>query len=212
MALVAAPQGTWLAQATTLTPDRARSLKPVMRAGFPGGTTMVSVFVAKLPGSPATRSSPLSLSMFRVSAEAKTSAGAPWVICVTRSAEPAKLRVTSVPGLAASNFPAMSVKAVLSDAAAKTVTVPAAPDAPPSTVPPGSAGPPSAAGEQPASASARTSDYAGEGAPHAEPLPCGVSMMTVVALTTAVATEPSSRPRSRTASLLISETTRNGPH
>ena len=156
MALVAAPQGTWPAQATTLTPDRARSLKPVMRAGFPGGTTMVRVLVAKFLASPSTRSSPLSLSMFRVSAEAKTSAGAPCVICVTRSAEPAKLRVTSDPGLAASNFPAMSVKAVLRDAAAKTVTLPAAPDVPPSTVPPWFAGPPSAAGEQPASASVRT--------------------------------------------------------
>ena len=36
--------------------------------------------------------------------------------------------------------------------------------------------------------------------------------MTVVDLTTATATEPSSSSRSRTASLLISETTRNGPH
>ena len=42
--------------------------------------------------------------------------------------------------------------------------------------------------------------------------PWGVSMMTVVALTTAVATDPSSRPSSRTASLLISDTTRKGPH
>ena len=36
--------------------------------------------------------------------------------------------------------------------------------------------------------------------------------MTVVDLTTATATEPSSSWRSATASLLISETTRNGPH
>ena len=41
--------------------------------------------------------------------------------------------------------------------------------------------------------------------------PCGVSTMTVVALTTATATEPSSRPSSRTASLLISDTTRKRP-
>jgi hypothetical protein len=36
--------------------------------------------------------------------------------------------------------------------------------------------------------------------------------MTVVDLTTATATEPSSSPRSWTASVLISETTRKGPH
>ncbi len=47
MAVAAAPQGTWLAQATTLTPALARSLKPVMPAGLPGGTTMVRVLVAK---------------------------------------------------------------------------------------------------------------------------------------------------------------------
>src|SRR6185312_4442499 len=42
--------------------------------------------------------------------------------------------------------------------------------------------------------------------------PSGVSTMTVVALTTATANEPTCRPRSRTASELISDTTRCGPH
>ena len=63
--------------------------------------------------------------MFLVSAEAKTSAGAPWVIWVTRSEEPAKLNVTVVPGFVASNCSASSVKVAFSDAAAKTVIAPA---------------------------------------------------------------------------------------
>ena len=62
--------------------------------------------------------------MFLVSAEAKTSAGAPWVICVTRSEEPAKLSVTLVPGFLASKSLASWVNVDFSEAAAKTVTVP----------------------------------------------------------------------------------------
>ena len=66
--------------------------------------------------------------MFLVSAEAKTSAGAPWLIWVARSEDPAKLSVTVVPGCAASNSSASAVKGALRDAAAKTVTVlPASP-------------------------------------------------------------------------------------
>src|SRR5690606_17301106 len=48
-------------------------------------------------------------------------------------------------------------------------------------------------------------------AAHALP-PGGVSTTTVVALTTAVASEPGSRPSSSAASRLMRETTRNGPH
>ncbi len=61
--------------------------------------------------------------MFLVSAEAKTSAFAPDFNCVTRSDEPAKLKVTFVPALADWNFSPMAVKVVFRDAAAKTVSV-----------------------------------------------------------------------------------------
>ena len=62
--------------------------------------------------------------MFFVSAEAKTSAGAPWVIWVTRSEDPAKLRVTLVPGFLDSKSLANSVNVDFSEAAANTVIDP----------------------------------------------------------------------------------------
>jgi hypothetical protein len=65
--------------------------------GFPGGVTIVRVLLAKLTGSPVTRPASVALIMFFVSAEAKTSAGAPWVSWVTKSEDPAKLKVTLVP-------------------------------------------------------------------------------------------------------------------
>ena len=62
--------------------------------------------------------------MFLVSAEAKTSAGAPWVIGVTGSEDPAKLSVTLVPGFLASKSAASWVNVAFRDAAANTVSVP----------------------------------------------------------------------------------------
>ena len=62
--------------------------------------------------------------MFLVSAEAKTSAGAPCWIWATRSEDPAKLKVTLTPGWAFSNSAPISVKVFFSDAAAKTVISP----------------------------------------------------------------------------------------
>ena len=79
---------------------------------------MTSVLDAKSWGSPDTRSSPTSVSMFFSSAEAKTSAGAPSLICETRSEEPPKLSCTVTPSFAASNSFASSVKVPFSDAAA----------------------------------------------------------------------------------------------
>ena len=76
---VAEPHGTWGAHTTTCVPGLARSAKEAMPLGFPGGVTMVRVLVAKLTGSPATRPASTALVMFFVSAEANTSAGAPWV-------------------------------------------------------------------------------------------------------------------------------------
>ena len=58
-----------------------------------------------------------------VSADAKTSAGAPFVICVARVFDPAKLYVTVMFGLAASNFVFISPNAAVSEAAPKTLRV-----------------------------------------------------------------------------------------
>jgi hypothetical protein len=58
-----------------------------------------------------------------VSADAKTSAGAPLVICVARVFDPAKLYVTVTFGLAASNFVFISPNAAVSEAAPKTLIV-----------------------------------------------------------------------------------------
>src|SRR6478752_2728396 len=99
---VAAPQGTWGAQTTTFTPGFARSAKALIDAGLDGGTAISRTFVAKLTGAPSTSFASVSLVMFLVSADAKTSAGAPWVICVARSEEPAKFSVIVVPGFFAS--------------------------------------------------------------------------------------------------------------
>src|SRR5690242_21957363 len=85
---------------------------------------MVSVFDAKLTGSPASSPACAALSMFLVSAEANTSACAPWVNWVTRSDEPAKENSTSAPGLSALNCSPMLVNDFFNDAAANTVILP----------------------------------------------------------------------------------------
>ena len=61
--------------------------------------------------------------MFLVSAEANTSAGAPCCSWVTRSEEPPKLKVTSVPAWVVSNCWPRVVKVAFSEAAANTVSV-----------------------------------------------------------------------------------------
>src|SRR4051794_36465071 len=118
----AAPQGTSGAQSTRLSPLRPRSAKVLTCAGLSGGTAISSRFVAKGTGFTA-RSSATSVSMVEVSAEAKTSAGAPCWICATRSEEPPKLNATLTPLCAASNFLPMSVNVCVNDAAAYTVSV-----------------------------------------------------------------------------------------
>ena len=77
------PHGTSGAQSTTFRSGLARSATPVIPFGLPGATMIWSRFVAKTTGSVPLRLAAVSLSMFAVSAEAKTSAGAPWVICCT---------------------------------------------------------------------------------------------------------------------------------
>jgi hypothetical protein len=63
--------------------------------------------------------------MFLVLAEAKTSAGAPWMIWVASPELGPKLKTTLDPGYAASNCCPSLVNDSLRDAAAKTVIVPA---------------------------------------------------------------------------------------
>ena len=69
------PHGTCGAHTTTDRPGRDRSLNEATFFGLPGAVTIVSVLDAKFTGSPASRSACAALSMFLVSAEAKTSAG-----------------------------------------------------------------------------------------------------------------------------------------
>jgi hypothetical protein len=62
--------------------------------------------------------------MLLVSADAKTSAGAPCEICCTSADDASKLNVTFASGFAAVNEAPTSLKAAVSDAAAKTVMSP----------------------------------------------------------------------------------------
>ena len=73
-------------------------------------------------GSPATRPSETARSMFRISAEANTSAGAPPEIWSTRPEDPSNENLTSTPGWSCSKPSAISEKASASEAAAKTVS------------------------------------------------------------------------------------------
>src|SRR6478609_8448262 len=82
---------------------------------------MVKVLDATLTGAPSRSPACAALSMLRVSADANTSAGAPWVSCVTRSEEPAKENSTDVPGLSVLNCSPMAVNEDFNDAAANTM-------------------------------------------------------------------------------------------
>ncbi len=97
-----------------------------MPVGLPGATAISRVFVAKERGEPS-RSADPSFAMFASSADANTSAGAPFWIWLTRSLEPANANVTVVPGCAASYRSPSVVKVCWSEAAAKTVIEPVGP-------------------------------------------------------------------------------------
>ena len=139
--------------------------------------------------------------MFLVSAEAKTSAWAPWVSCVTRSDEPANENSTEAPGLSLLELIADLGERLLQRRGGEHHDLLLSPSR--------------------RRSSRRTRPRSSE---EADRQPGGkqpgllitilpdVSTMTVVALTTATATLPGSRFSSRTASALISETTVNGPH
>ena len=86
----------------TLTPALARSAGDLIPAGFAVGTMTVSMLPAKSTAAPAAR--PLSTSFFGfvVSADRKTSAGAPCSIWVSSADDESVEIVRVVPGLAAS--------------------------------------------------------------------------------------------------------------
>ena len=94
--------GTVSPAAMTLTPGLARSAGDAMPAGLAVGTTIVSLLAANGTGSPSAR--PLSTSFFGfvVSADRKTSAGAPCSIWVSSADEESVEIVRVVPGVAAS--------------------------------------------------------------------------------------------------------------
>src|SRR6478609_472840 len=118
------PIGTSGAAVTNVTPDLARSATDVMPFGLPLATMISSLFVAKTTGSPWLFPASVSLVMFASSAEANTSAGAPWLICVTRAEEASKLNVTFESGCSVVKAVPISLNDSVSEAAANTVMLP----------------------------------------------------------------------------------------
>lgn len=86
---------------------------------------MTRVLEAKFVGSAASRPALATTSICAVSAEANTSAVAPWVSWVASSEEPANSNSIPVPGFWALNRSAIWVNAGRSDAAANTISLPA---------------------------------------------------------------------------------------
>src|SRR5262245_27568241 len=107
----------------------ARSATPVMPSGLSGATMIVNRLVAKITGSVPFRPASVSLSMFAMSAEANTSAGAPSVICCTSAEEASKLNVADASGFAAVKASPTSVNDSVNDVAANTVMSPSTPAA-----------------------------------------------------------------------------------
>ena len=75
-------------------PALARSARPLIPFGLPAATTICSLLEAKFAGWPIALPAATTFCMFGRSADAKTSAGAPLSIEVTRDALPAKLNTT----------------------------------------------------------------------------------------------------------------------
>src|SRR6201995_5047596 len=98
----------------------ARSANDRVCFGSPGAVTITSVFDAKLIGSLLVRSALTTVSIWALSAEANTSALAPWLSLFASSDEVAKLKSIAAPGLSVWNFPASRVNAGLSKVAANT--------------------------------------------------------------------------------------------
>ena len=91
-------------------------------AGLSVGTMIASLFLAKSarPVTPGPSSWTASIQVGL--AEAKTSTGAPSLICVARPSDGPKLKVTVAPGSRSSNASPMSVNASVSEEAADTVS------------------------------------------------------------------------------------------
>src|SRR5215210_341021 len=102
-----------------------------MPAGLSFGTRITSRFLTKISGSPSTRPSFVAVSISSSEAEAKTSAGAPCWIWVSRVELDSKLCFISTPEFCSSNVFASSPKASVSEEPATTVSVPPPPSSPP---------------------------------------------------------------------------------
>ena len=94
--------GTSSPAATILSPALARSAGVATPPGFDVGTMTVSVLPAKFVTAPVVKPPSTSFCGLAVSAEAKTSAGAPSSICVLRALDASNDRVSVAPGVAAS--------------------------------------------------------------------------------------------------------------
>src|SRR5579875_1337694 len=92
--------------------------------GLPAWTAISKRLCAKTRGVVALKPPLTTFSMFAWSAEAKTSAGAPCWIWVTRVGLPAKLNLTFSPGSCVCSWLPILVKASVREAAASTVRVP----------------------------------------------------------------------------------------
>src|ERR1700722_13371203 len=82
MDVARAPHGTSGAQATTLTDELARLATELIWLGLPASTMISPLLLAKSFGVVDARFWSVTVFMFVGLAEAKTSAGAAWVICV----------------------------------------------------------------------------------------------------------------------------------
>ena len=94
--------GTSSPAATTFRPDFARSLGVDTPPGLSVGVITVSLLPANTTGSPLAKPPSTSFCGFVLSADRKTSAGAPCSICVSSVDEESVEIVSVVPGLAAS--------------------------------------------------------------------------------------------------------------
>ncbi len=118
------PAGTEVSASTSVIPGFSRSASVAMCFGFPGATAISSRLRANVFGV-WTRPASTSSCMLEVSAEAKTSAGAPCWIWATRAWEPAKFNVSERAELPAARFAFSISNGFVNDAAANTLRAPA---------------------------------------------------------------------------------------
>ena len=78
------PHGTWSAHSTTRRPDFWRSARLLIFFGLPFSTAISRRFLANTTGGGVTVPASIVFWRLSASADANTSAGAPWLICVAR--------------------------------------------------------------------------------------------------------------------------------